>query len=315
MRLPGRSSTMERMEPRRALRQLGGVAETADLLAFTTAWEFDEAIDAGEIIRVGHGRYALPHVKPARQAAARLSGVVSHLSAAQAHGWEVLDVPDLPWVTVPRNRKVSPEARETASISYGSTTVDVTDRVTDPVRTVLDCARKLSLPQAMAVAESALRHGAVDLETLRARAATLRGNGAGQARYVAEHADGRADNGLESALRAIALRVPGLEVMPQLAIDLGSFTVHPDLVDPEHRLVFEADGWLAHGSTQERFARDLERYTKLILAGWLVLRFGRDEILDHPDRVAEALGAALRLRIVTTDGRAVLRGLGEQAAS
>jgi very-short-patch-repair endonuclease len=305
MRLRCRSSTMASMEPRQALRELGGLAQAADLLAFTTRWEFDQSIGAGEIIRVGHGRYALPHVKPARQAAAQLSGVVSHLSAAQAHGWEVLDVPDLPWVTVPRNRKVSPAARETASISYGSTTLDVTDGVTDPIRTVLDCARKLPLPDAIAVADSALRHGTLSPEELRARAAFLRGNGAGQARYVAEHADGRAGNGLESALRAIGLRVPGLDVVPQFAIDLGSFTVHPDLVDPEHRLVIEAEGWLAHGSTQERFTRDLERYTKLILAGWLVLRFGRDEIIDHPERVARALGAALRLRIVTTDGRAV----------
>jgi len=295
------------MDPRLALRELGGVAQAADLLAFTTRWEFDEAIKAGEIVRVGHGRYSLPTTKPARQAAARLSGVVSHLSAAQLHGWEVLHVPDTPWVTVPRNRKVAAERRVGVELAYGSTVVDVSDGVTDPLRTVLDCARRLPLADALAVADSALRHGAIDAAGLQAQAAGLRGNGAGDARFVATHADGRAANGQESALRAIALQVPGLEAVPQFEIDLGAFTVHPDLVDPARGVVIEADGWLAHGSTPERFARDLERYTQLILHSWIVLRFGREEIIDHPERVAASIHQALTLRIVTTNGRAVRR--------
>lgn len=305
MRLLRPSPTMGRMNPQLALREIGGVAQAADILAFTTRWEFDEAIRAGEIVRVGHGRYALPTTKPARQAAARLSGVVSHLSAAQLHGWEVLRVADTPWVTVPRNRKMAPDQRAGIEVVYGSTVAAVSNGVTDPVRTVLDCARRLPLAEALAVADSALRHGSIDLEDLQAKAAGVRGNGAGAARFVAKHADGRAANGLESALRAVALRVLGLEVVPQYEIDLGAFTVHPDLVDPARSLVIEADGWLAHGSTPERFASDLERYTQLILAGWVVVRFGRDEIVDHPDRVAAALEKAFQLRIVTTDGRAV----------
>jgi len=294
------------MDPRQALRELGGVAQGADLLAFTTRLEFDEAIKAGEIVRVGHGRYALPTIKPARQAAARLAGVVSHLSAAQIHGWEVLHVPDTHWVTVPRNRKVAPAQREGANLVYGATVADVTNGVTDPLRTVLDCARRLPLAEALAVADSALRHGAVDLAELQAQAAGLRGNGAGAARFVAAHADGRAANGLESALRAVALKIPGLDVVPQFEIDVG-FTVHPDLVDPARRLVIEADGWLAHGSSPRRFADDLERYTQLVLHGWFVLRFGRDAILEHPERVAAAIHQSLGLRIVSTDGRAVRR--------
>ena len=63
--------------------------------------------------------------------------------------------------------------------------------------------------------------------------------------------------------------------------------------------MIEAEGWLAHGSTPDRFARDLERYTQLILHGWLVLRFGRDEILEHPERVAAAIEQAMELRIVS----------------
>ena len=80
------------MDPRQALRELGGIGLAADVIAFSSRWEVDEALKAGEIVRVARGRYALPTAKPARQAAAGLAGVVSHLSAAKLHGWEVLEV-------------------------------------------------------------------------------------------------------------------------------------------------------------------------------------------------------------------------------
>jgi len=283
------------MDPRQALRELGGIGLAADVIAFSSRWEVDEALRAGEIARVARGRYALPTAKPARHAAAGLAGVVSHLSAAQLYGWEVLDVAEQPWVTVSRNRRLTAGQRESATVCYGSTTAGVTDGVTDPLRTVLDCARRLPFREALAVADSALRHRAIDAEHLRAAARDLHGPGARQARRVATHADGRAHNGLESALRALALDVPGLRLVPQLEIDLGHFKVHPDLVDPRLRLVIEAEGWLAHGSTRERFNQDLERYTLLGLDRWLVLRFGREAILDRPADVCAQLmaGAAL----------------------
>lgn len=209
-----------------------------------------------------------------------------------------LTVADQPWVTVPRTRRPSGEQRLSAHLRYGSTTIAVTDGCTDPVRTVLDCARQLPFREALAVADSALRHG-VDPGLLRAGAAGLQGPGSTSARLVIAHADPRAGNPIESALRAIALGVTGLAVEPQLEIDLGRFKVHPDLVDPGLGLVIEAEGWLAHGSTPERFARDLERYTLLALSRRLVLRFGRDHIVDHPEWVHSALVEAVAMRAGT----------------
>jgi len=301
------------MDPRKALRELGGIALAADVIAFSSRWEVDEALKAGEIVRVARGRYALPTAKPARQAAARLAGVVSHLSAAQLYGWEVLDVAEQPWVTVSRNRRLTAEQRESAMVCYGGTTTAVTDGVTDPLRTVLDCARRLNFAEALAVADSALRHQAISDQQLGAAARDLHGPGASQARCVATHADGRAQNGLESALRALTLDVPGLRVVPQFEIDLGPFKVHPDLVDPQLRVVIEAEGWLAHGSTRERFNRDLERYTLLGLDRWLVLRFGRDAILDRPTDVrAQLMSGVAMARQLRRCGW--LSGRGERAA-
>jgi hypothetical protein len=47
----------------------------------------------------------------------------------------------------------------------------VADGVTDPVRTVIDCARDLPFDEALAVADSALRSGKVGPDALRQAAA------------------------------------------------------------------------------------------------------------------------------------------------
>ena len=61
----------------------GGVLEAAVLHHLTSRRRVRSALRGGEIVRVARGRYALPDADRARVAAARLSGVVSHLSAAQ----------------------------------------------------------------------------------------------------------------------------------------------------------------------------------------------------------------------------------------
>ena len=58
--------------------------------------------------RDAHGRYALPVADDALRAANRLSGVVSHRSAALHWGWEVKTVPERPDVTVRRKRHLLP---------------------------------------------------------------------------------------------------------------------------------------------------------------------------------------------------------------
>jgi hypothetical protein len=95
---------------------------------------------------------------------------------------------------------------------------DRADGVTTPVRTVIDCAR-LPFDEALPIADSALRSGLVTREEL--DVVQVRGAGAGSVRRVLRHADGRAANPFESVLRARAIEV-GLDVEPQVALDLGS---------------------------------------------------------------------------------------------
>lgn len=91
------------------LGRMGGVATRASLIAATSRAEVDAARQADEVVVVARGRYALPSADAALVAAHRLSGVVSHTSAALHHGWQVRLPPDLPHVTLPKGRTLTTE--------------------------------------------------------------------------------------------------------------------------------------------------------------------------------------------------------------
>ena len=172
---------------------------------------------------------------------------------------------------------------------------DAGDHVTEPRRTVLDCARTLPFTEGLAVADSALRDGLVDAADLRHHAGLLRGPGAAVARRVASMADGRAANPFESVLRALALDA-GLDVRPQVVVTQDAFFARVDLADVGRRLVLEADSFTFHGH-RDALARDCRRYDELVLLGWRVLRFAWEHVMHDPEWVtgvlARAGGAAL----------------------
>jgi very-short-patch-repair endonuclease len=166
---------------------------------------------------------------------------------------------------------------------------DVDGPVTSRRRTLTDCLRGLPFDEALPIADSALRNGDVTHAALVALTTGLRGPGAMQARAVAEAADGRAQNPFESVLRAIALTVPGLSFEPQVPIELpGTGTAYVDLADRRHGIVAEADSFTWHGSRSALW-RDCRRYNRLVLRGWLVLRFAWEDVMFYPDYVRECL--------------------------
>ena len=240
---------------------------------------------------LGRGRYALPTAGQARRAAAALHGVVCLRSAAAVHGWLLKTQPEEPEVAVPRNRRVSPERRQGVRVLWMDVALDdLHSGVTSPLRTVIDCARHLPFDEALAIADSALRSGAVTAEEL--AAVSVRGAGAAAVRQVLEYADGRAQNPFESVLRALCINA-GLAATPQLALDLGSGVVHPDLVCREQRAVFEADSW-THHATRSAHKRDCARYNLLVLHGWRVFRFTWEQVMLEPSYVAWVLGQVAR---------------------
>ena len=156
------------------------------------------------------------------------------------------------------------------------------------------CVRTLPLAEALAVADSALRAGHAP-NGLHQVALLAQGPGAKQARRVAAEANALAANPFESGLRAIALDVPGLRLVPQVRVRTGSGQVRPDLVDEVIGMVVEADSFSWHGD-RVALKRDARRYNALVAAGWIVLRFCWEDVMFEQAMVQAVLASAVERR-------------------
>lgn len=281
-----------RVTVEQALARLGGVASWAELREVLPARVIRQAVREGRMAKDARGRYRGPEVEAHRALAHALTAVLSHLSAAKAHGWKVKESPELPQLIVPRHRKVLAAQRKVASLHLADLSPDEhKDGVTVPLGTVVDCARTLAFDAALAVADSALRSGRVSAKELRTAAQAARGPGARRVRLVAQHADGRAANPFESVLRALAIEV-GFSLVPQLQIAEPGVFARVDLGDPVRRVVLEAESFAHHG-TRAAVRRDCRRYTELAILQWSVLRFSYEDVMFEQDWTRWALGAWL----------------------
>ncbi|UUZ58791.1 DUF559 domain-containing protein [Nocardioides sp. B-3] len=167
---------------------------------------------------------------------------------------------------------------------------------TTEAKTLEMCGRRLPFDEALAIIDSALRAG-YPIDTLREAANTAKGPGSARLRRVTAAADKRAANPFESVLRALALEVPGLSVEPQVGIrgELG-LDVRPDLVDRRRRIVLEADSFEWHGD-RAALRRDARRYDLLVVNGWTVLRFSREDVMHDPGVGRVVLIAAVADRL------------------
>lgn len=270
-----------------ALERLGGIADTRALLRLTTRRQLRRAVRRGRVLHASRGRFVLPSAHEAHRAAAELAGVVSLRSAAAHHGWGLKEQPPMPEITVRTSRKLAADRREGVRILWSNLEPDdVRHGVTTPLRTVIDCARHLPFDEALAIVDAALRSGLVTRDDL--RWAIVRGAGAGAVRRVFEHADGRAANPFESVLRALCIEA-GLDVEPQVPLDLGTGVIQPDLLNRPLRLVIEADSWTYH-ARRKAHRRDCVRYNLLVIRGWRVLRFTWEQVMHQQSYVRWALG-------------------------
>lgn len=226
--------------------------------------------------------------------------VVSHRSAAAIWGIEGF-ARGTPELTVPRGRRF----RRTGAIVHESTDLDRCGTrirsglvVTDPARTLLDLARRLSDRGLDRAIESARR---LRLTTWSELVATL-----------AKHArPGRP--GIRRLRRAIASGAHRSEVtdsdfellvlsllvehglpMPVLHHEVrtadGSFLAEVDLAYPDLRIAIELDG--GDHLRRDVFERDRPRQNRLVLEGWIVLRFTWESFRRQPEEIVAAVLAA-----------------------
>lgn len=241
----------------------------------------------------------------ARHAIARgRAGALSLLCAAAHHGWAILHEPTHLDIAVPPSRK-PPDAVGGVRRYWEQelSTYELADHVTSPVRTVIDCARRLTLDEALAVADSALRSGAVGPTELQAVADVCRGPGSRRVRRVCELADGRAANPFESALRAVHSEVDGLRLTPQFEIGGDGFEARTDLADEHLRIVVEADSYAFHGD-RERFEKTQRRQVELAGRDWVVLPYGFAAVTGEAQWVQAATQAVVHVRTSRGYGRA-----------
>ena len=275
------------MDPVAALTRLGGIAGHADLLALTSRKRLRRAVAARRVVHVSCDRYALPGADRARILAADVDGHLRLLSAAAHWGWEVK------WPTRWPQLTVRSKPRDPVEASLDVATIprtDVDGWATSKVRTVLDCAAELPFDEALAVADSALRHGDVTRAQL---TAALPPDASDAMRRVVAHASPLAANPFESVLRAVLIEA-GFSVVPQWAIEIGGITYHPDLAEPFEGIAVEANSW-AHHATKSDHDADCVRYNALVIAGWIVLRFTWEQVMFSPGEVVATMRAAYAL--------------------
>lgn len=198
-----------------------------------------DRLRTGSLVRVLRGVYAVPpvpgpswqveqHLLLARAAAvhARRRGTCwfSHRTAAILWGCAVSTLPTAVDVTSRSRRRGSGGVRPAFVRDHwtaDATDTDVVDGllplpVTSLTRTLVDCARTLPGPEALVVADAAVRIGA-DLDLAGPALASATGHrGVRPARLVLERADARAESAGESLLRwwiaEAGLPAPDLQV-------------------------------------------------------------------------------------------------------
>lgn len=285
----------ERERVRNALLQSGGFASRRILLDRLGRGLLGRAAAAGVLSRAGRSLYGLPEVDSAERLARGVGGLLCLTSAALVHRWEVKTVPERPHILLARGRRLSSDLLPLAIWHRGAWGPDdaCAGGATSRELTLMQCVRSLPDDEALAVVDSALRHG--EQETVKRVAASVRGPGRPRMLRILSAGDARADNPFESVLRSVCLTIPGLHVVPQRVITSVDPPVRPDLVDEDLRMVIEADSFEWHGG-RAALRRDARRYDILVADRWVVLRFSWEDVMFDPDFVRSTIAQVVAWR-------------------
>lgn len=280
--------------------------------------ELARMVRRGELVRLQRGTYLpdLPLAGSPRHAAVvratvadlRTPAVVSHVSAAVAHGLPLWRVP-LGRVHLIRNPPAGGSGTRRIHLHVArlpDEEVIVLDGlpVTDLTRTAVDLSRTLPFEQAVVVVDAALATGATTPERLTACLDRMGAvPGVRRARRVVAFADGRSESVGESRSRVLVKRL-GLPA-PDLQVRLragGSEIARCDFGWREFRTVAEFDGRVKYGRLL-RYGQDpgdvvfaeKVREDAIRDEGWKVARWiWRD--LDTPAVVGDRLRRAFARR-------------------
>lgn len=220
-------------------------------------------------------------------------------TAAALHGWAMLVEPArIIEVAVPHGKHRP--VREGVGVvqQRGLEVIGVTPvpgqplLATAPVPTVVECALTLPLLQAVVVADSALRAGAVTVDQLLRATESLRGRrNAARVRRVVALCDPDSGSVLESVLRVrMALDgIGGFTTQQPICDRTGQHVLRVDFCFSDARLVVEVDGQKWHQDP----VRDQGLDNALAALGWRVLRYTWAEVVHDPGPVLAQIRSAL----------------------
>lgn len=265
------------MQPQLVVRQLGGIAHRRALRdRGIRPRNLAIAEEEGSLQRVRRDWLAVPECNPDLLAAVRVGGRLTCISAADVrHVWVVPDGA-LHIGVAPTAARLHLQGASSTMVHWNRLVVPVDRAIAlDPIENVLaHIARCQPIDFAVAAFDSAVRTRAIPLRQLEKLAAT---QGSAFRRVVAL-VNPLADTGIESIPRVRFGRL-GITMVPQVLID-GH---HVDGLIGQ-RLVMQFDGYGPHSDRVQR-NRDLHEDARLIVQGYSVLRFSRDQVLGDWDFV------------------------------
>ena len=166
--------------------------------------------------------------------------------------------------------------------------------VTTPLRTAFDLGRRLESVEAVVAVDTLARAYRFRPDLLLNFAVRYpRTRGVDRLIDVLCLADARSGSPPETRLRLVLTRA-GLAppaVQHPVLDDGRRRAVWLDLAYPRHRLGVEYDG--GDHLDPDRVLKDIERHTRLVAAGWRVLRYTSRDIRRDPERIVREVRAAL----------------------
>jgi predicted transcriptional regulator of viral defense system len=297
--------------------RIAGVVTTAELLAKgISADRIRSLVRKGTLVRVGRGAYVRGALaekaegsRVGKQAlslasvlAAGQPGMVgSHQSAAIIHGLDLLGR-QLPGVTVthpPRTGSATGRAGVLVHVAALPTTHIIRRGgvpVTSVARTVVDLARTSSFRAGVVTADSALRRHLTTKAELRAvLAECARWPGLARAREVVAFSDALSESALESLSRVVfrEQKLPPPELQQWVGGEDEGVVGRADFLWRRYGTIGEADGAIKYGDPRRAIAQ-LRRDAMLRAAGFEVVHFTWDDIMQTPELVAASLREAFR---------------------
>lgn len=221
-----------------------------------------------------------------------LDGFICGLTAAWIYGVDVQDRRGLlVWVGRPTGdwRRARPGCL-VRELTIEPADLDRVDGcwVTTPVRTAFDCARWLSLPEAVVVADAFAHAGLMTREDFAAYTSRHRRlRGVTQADAVAMMVEPLTESPMESRLRVLLESAGFGRPVAQYVVRTGegSFVARADLAYPARRIIVEYDGALHWEQRRE----DDRRRDAIRALGWRVVVASRSDYYDHPDEFLSGL--------------------------